>query len=183
LLRQADRRLGLLEAVHARLPDPRDGRFVRHDQPRQNGTKCHTKWTKQQHDIQTAKALADRYGQLSTLIERLEAQKEKLTTSCPAPSFESTTPLQEEETAPAVVPARRSLPKHLEARIRATVRRLPAISSPAQLVDEIKHQVECGTFREKAPLHVVNICLKLVRENRWTTPWDYAQSPADKAAA
>ena len=32
LLRQADRRLGLLEAVNARLPDPRDGRYVRHDQ-------------------------------------------------------------------------------------------------------------------------------------------------------
>ena len=32
LLRPADRRLGLLEAVNARLPDPRDGRYVRHDQ-------------------------------------------------------------------------------------------------------------------------------------------------------
>ena len=32
LLRQADRRLGLLEAVNARLPDPRDGRHVIHDQ-------------------------------------------------------------------------------------------------------------------------------------------------------
>ena len=32
LIRQADRRLGLLEAVNARLPDPRDGRYVRHDQ-------------------------------------------------------------------------------------------------------------------------------------------------------
>ena len=32
LLRQADRRLGLLEAVNARLPGPRDGRYVRHDQ-------------------------------------------------------------------------------------------------------------------------------------------------------
>ena len=32
LLRQADRRLGLLESVNARLPDPRDGRYVRHDQ-------------------------------------------------------------------------------------------------------------------------------------------------------
>ena len=32
LLRQADRRLGLLEAVNARLSDPRDGRYVRHDQ-------------------------------------------------------------------------------------------------------------------------------------------------------
>ena len=32
LLRQADRRLGLLEAVNARLPDPRDGRYVQHDQ-------------------------------------------------------------------------------------------------------------------------------------------------------
>ena len=31
LLRQADRRL-LLKAVNARLPDPRDGRYVRHDQ-------------------------------------------------------------------------------------------------------------------------------------------------------
>lgn len=32
LLRQAGRRLGLLEAVNAKLPDPRDGRYVRHDQ-------------------------------------------------------------------------------------------------------------------------------------------------------
>ena len=32
LLRQADRRPGLLEAVNARLPDPHDGRHVRHDQ-------------------------------------------------------------------------------------------------------------------------------------------------------
>ena len=32
LLRQADRRPGLLEAVNARLPGPRDGRYVRHDQ-------------------------------------------------------------------------------------------------------------------------------------------------------
>ena len=32
LLRQAGRRLGLLESVNARLPDPRDGRYVRHDQ-------------------------------------------------------------------------------------------------------------------------------------------------------
>ena len=32
MLRQADRRPGLLEAVNARLPDPRDGRYVRHDQ-------------------------------------------------------------------------------------------------------------------------------------------------------
>ena len=32
LLRQADRRLGLLESVNARLPDPRHGRYVRHDQ-------------------------------------------------------------------------------------------------------------------------------------------------------
>ena len=32
LLRQADQRLGLLKAVNARLPDPRDGRYVRHDQ-------------------------------------------------------------------------------------------------------------------------------------------------------
>ena len=31
-LRQADRRLGLLEAVNARLPDPRDGRYVQQDQ-------------------------------------------------------------------------------------------------------------------------------------------------------
>lgn len=32
LLRQADRRLGLLRAVDAVLPDPRDGRYVQHDQ-------------------------------------------------------------------------------------------------------------------------------------------------------
>ena len=32
LLRQVDRRLGLLEAVNARLPDPRDARYVVHDQ-------------------------------------------------------------------------------------------------------------------------------------------------------
>ena len=32
LLRQADRRLGLLEAVNGALPDPRDARYVRHDQ-------------------------------------------------------------------------------------------------------------------------------------------------------
>ena len=32
LLRQADRHLGLLEAVNATLPDPRDARYVRHDQ-------------------------------------------------------------------------------------------------------------------------------------------------------
>ncbi len=32
LLRQVDRRLGLLEAVDARLPDPRDARYVVHDQ-------------------------------------------------------------------------------------------------------------------------------------------------------
>ena len=32
LLRQAGRRLGFLEAVNARFPDPRDGRYVRHDQ-------------------------------------------------------------------------------------------------------------------------------------------------------
>lgn len=32
LLRQADRRLGLLEAVDAVLPDPRDARYVQHDQ-------------------------------------------------------------------------------------------------------------------------------------------------------
>lgn len=32
LVREADRRLGLLEAVSAVLPDPRDARYVRHDQ-------------------------------------------------------------------------------------------------------------------------------------------------------
>ena len=32
LLRQADRHLGLLEAVNAALPDPRDSRYVQHDQ-------------------------------------------------------------------------------------------------------------------------------------------------------
>ena len=32
LLWQADRRLGLLKAVNVRLPDPRDGRYARHDQ-------------------------------------------------------------------------------------------------------------------------------------------------------
>ena len=32
LLRQADRRPGLLESVNTKLPDPRNGRYVRHDQ-------------------------------------------------------------------------------------------------------------------------------------------------------
>ena len=32
LLRQVDRRLGLLEAVDAAIPDPRDSRYVRHHQ-------------------------------------------------------------------------------------------------------------------------------------------------------
>ena len=32
LLRQADRRPGLLESINTKLPDPRNGRYVRHDQ-------------------------------------------------------------------------------------------------------------------------------------------------------
>ncbi|WP_293885371.1 hypothetical protein [Thiolapillus sp.] len=134
-------------------------------------------WTRGQHDPVTTMDLANRFSQLSTLIERLEAQ-----VPCPPPDPTPSRPRTEspshQQHAPATLSGNnepRKIPQHLQARIRATIRRCPGISSPSQLFDEIRHQVENGVFQHLEILHAVNICLKLIRENRWTTPWDYAQ--------
>ncbi|WP_419652498.1 hypothetical protein, partial [Thiolapillus sp.] len=58
-------------------------------------------------------------------------------------------------------------------RIRSTIRRLEGISSPTQVFREIEHQVTCGLYRDKPLFHAVNICLSLLRQGRWTTPWDF----------
>ena len=128
--------------------------------------------------------LSATYSQLCTLHERLLAQADqakKPPAGEAGPKIETPEGDPAKETAlpsPSAETKKRELPAHVGARIRATIRKLPGISSPAEVFREIRHQVCEGLFADKDLLHATNICLKLLREGRWTTPWDYAEKMA-----
>ena len=68
----------------------------------------------------------------------------------------------------------RPLSSETRARIANKVSNLhQRISAPKGLCEEIEFAITRGVFRERSPEHGINICLRLVRENRWRTPWGF----------
>lgn len=54
-----------------------------------------------------------------------------------------------------------------------TLKRRGAISDPAGLAEEIGFALSQGVFRHKSPRHGLAICLKLITQNRWRTPYGF----------
>lgn len=50
------------------------------------------------------------------------------------------------------------------------------ISDPAGLAEEIGYALTQGVFRNKAPRHGLAICLKLIAQNRWRTPYGFQRA-------
>ena len=82
-----------------------------------------------------------------------------------------TQPKQDSGATPA-----RSLSSKTRAQIVHKVSNLPRVSAPKGLCAEIEFAITRGVFRERSPEHGINICLRLIRENRWRTPWGFVDA-------
>ena len=70
-------------------------------------------------------------------------------------------------------PPSRSLAEPQLTRLWNRLRALPGLSNPKEVYQEVVFQITQGVYAEMAIAKAVNICLKLVRNNKWRRPAGY----------
>ena len=104
-------------------------------------------------------------------IEQTLLRAQRTSVSLHRATPERPRPTQPKQDARAARP--RTLPSNTRAQIANKVSNLPRVSAPKGLCAEIEFAITRGVFRERSPEHGINICLRLIREHRWRTPWGF----------